>query len=330
MVRKILLRTVFGLILLAAGIFAWFHLSPWPSSMLIRIAFDRDAIAASRKLAVHVPAGILERRDVVYGEQGSHLRFDVFRPAGEAQLPVVVWVHGGAWISGNKDYIANYLRILAGKGFATVGVGYDIAPGAKYPTPVRQVNTALAYLTANAKEFGLDMKRVVLAGDSAGAQIAAQVGIVQLDRAYAARLQIVPGIEAGSLRGMLLHCGGYDIGSVDFSGAFGSFLNTVFWSYFGTRDFLTDPRMTEFSVIGNLPGNLPPLFISAGNADPLLPQSRLLAERASSLGADVEALFFAADHVPPLGHEYQFDLDYEAGLLALERGAAFLNRVLNP
>jgi acetyl esterase len=55
-------------------------------------------------------------------------------------------VHGGAWISGNENQIAHYARILAARGFAVARVNYAIAPEARYPTPVRQVNAALGYL----------------------------------------------------------------------------------------------------------------------------------------------------------------------------------------
>jgi acetyl esterase/lipase len=67
-----------------------------------------------------------------------------------------------------------------------------------------------------------------------------------------------------------------------------------------------------------------PMFISAGNADPLLPQSRAFAEAVSGLGVHVDSLFFPHDYSPALPHEYQFNLDMEAGQLALERSVQFL------
>jgi acetyl esterase len=73
-------------------------------------------------------------------------------------------------------------------------------------------------------------------------------------------------------------------------------------------------------------GEFPPSFISAGNGDPLLPQSIALADRLASRGVRVERLFFVSDRQPPLPHEDQFSLDNEAGRLALERSLAFLAR----
>jgi acetyl esterase/lipase len=326
MLHRLILILAAAALALAALAYGAFQLSPWPSALLIRRAFDRDAVAAAKALQAHVPAGIAEQRDLAYDAADPDARLDLFRPAGRAGevLPLVVWVHGGAWISGSKDHVANYLRILAGRGFAVAGVDYAIAPGAQYPTPVRQVNAALGHLVGQAGPLGLDPARVALAGDSAGAQIAAQLALVISADAYAATVGIRPALGRDQLRAVVLHCGGYDVASVDFEGAFGGFLRTVFWSYFGRKDFAADPRIGQFSVVANLTADFPPAFISAGNADPLLPQSRLLAATAERLGVPTDTLFFPADHQPPLGHEYQFNLDSEAGRAALERSVAFL------
>ncbi len=81
-------------------------------------------------------------------------------------LPLVVWVHGGAYVAGDKADLASYLKILAGRGFVVVGLNHALAPGAQYPQPVEQVNRALAFLASKAGDHHLDPSRIVLAGDS--------------------------------------------------------------------------------------------------------------------------------------------------------------------
>jgi hypothetical protein len=61
-----------------------------------------------------------------------------------------------------------------------------------------------------------------------------------------------------------------------------------------------------------------------GNADPLLFHSKILVEAARRLGVTVDALFFPDDYTPPLQHEYEFDLDAEAGKIALQRSLKFV------
>ncbi len=326
MLRKALLVLAALALVGAGGLYAAFQLSPYPSVWLIRRAFDRGAHEASEALRKHLPAGVVERLDLRYDPADSDAIFDLFLPPASAgaRPPVIVWIHGGAWISGDKRDVANYLRVLAGQGFATVGINYTIAPGATYPTPVRQANRALAYLAANADALGVDASRVALAGDSAGAQIAAQLALVVSVPAYAAQIGVAPAIPRTHLRAALLHCGGHDPDSIQLDGAFGGFLRTVFWAYFGVKDFSGDPRLAQFSIPRNVTRDFPPAFISAGNADPLEPHSKALAAALAKAGAPAETLFFPQDHQPPLGHEYQFDLDGEAGRLALARSVAFL------
>src|SRR6476620_12233516 len=167
--------------------------TPWPSALVIRAVFDRGAARSSAALARHVPGDLVEVVDEAYDIASPDGRLDVFRPPRTEPLPAVVWVHGGAFVSGSKGDVANYLRVLAGRGFTTVGVDYSIAPGSRYPTPVKQVAAALDHLVDHADRLGVDPARIVLAGDSAGAQIAAQVALLVSDTAYAKDV----GIEIG-------------------------------------------------------------------------------------------------------------------------------------
>ena len=95
-------------------------------------------------------------------------------------------------------------------------------------------------------------------------------------------------------------------------------------AYFGAKDFMADPRVETFSVLHHVTPSFPPSFISAGNADPLEPHSRALAASLEAQGVKVDALFFPDDYVDALPHEYQFNLDNEAGQHAMDRSVAFL------
>jgi len=102
----------------------------------------------------------------------------------------------------------------------------------------------------------------------------------------------------------------------------------MFWSYLGTKDYLQDPRVAQLSVVRHIAAGFPPIFISVGNADPAAPQSYEVADVALRQGVTVDSLFFSEMDVPPLGHEYQFYLDTDAGKLSLERSVNFLAKQL--
>ncbi|MGX5712588.1 alpha/beta hydrolase [Sphingopyxis terrae subsp. ummariensis] len=168
--RKLLI----GLFIAVAIFVAGFLLSPWPSVFVIRAIFDSGAAEASAKLEKRLPRAIqTETRQYDLTDADAFL--DIHRPKSVLPgTPTIVWVHCGGFVSGRRSDLTNYTKILAGQGFLVVNVDYTIAPDAKYPTPVRQVNKALGYISHNAQALGVDADHIVLAGDIAGAQIVSQ------------------------------------------------------------------------------------------------------------------------------------------------------------
>jgi acetyl esterase/lipase len=324
MLRRLALVGVAAVAIIGVTAYAAFQLSPWPSVLLIRHSFDKGGAEAGSSISPLVPKDVSIQRAQRYAPGDPDALLDVFAPADmRAPLPAVVWVHGGGFVAGTRSDLSGYLQILAARGFVTVAIDYSLAPSARFPTPVRQTNAALAYVIANAKRFNIDSQRIFLAGDSAGAQIAAQTALLISDANYARRMGMDPGMERASLRGLVLFCGPYDPTTMNFDGPFANFMRTVIWSYVGTPD-PHDARVAEMSVTPHVTAAYPPVFISVGNADPLAPQSVALAEALRAQGVEVDALFFPSDYRPPLEHEYQLLLSTDAGRLALERSVAFL------
>lgn len=318
-------KWLFGLLLVVVAVIAAFILSPWPSVYVIRAIFDKGAAEASEKLAKHVPAEIrTETFNYDPSDKGAVL--DIHRPNRVASgSPLVVWIHGGGFVSGRRTDITNYAKVLAGRGFNVVNVDYTIAPEATYPTPIRQVSKALAFLNAEGSKLGIDTSRIVLAGDSAGAQIAAQTAAVTVNEDYARQVGVKAGAQPSQIVGTLLHCGVYDVTRMGGGGGIlGWFVKSTTWAYSGKRNWRDAKGFDTMSVAPNVTAAFPPTFISAGNADPLGPQSIAMADALQAKGVKVERLFFPKSYQPPLGHEYQFDLDTDAGKLALVRSTEWL------
>ena len=304
-----------------------FRLSPWPTVAIIQYAFAGGDTASEERLAKHVPDGIITRPDVAYGP-GPSDRMDVFYLEGDTARPTVVWVHGGAWIAGSKEGVSNYLRVLAGEGYTTIALEYSTGYGTVYPVPVEQVNAALGYVLTHAAELNVDPERIVIAGDSAGAQIASQVSLIATDPAYAARVGIASAVPVGTIKGAILVSGAFDLEGVGADGEYSWFVRTVLWAYSGVHDFMADERFKLASILGNLSPAFPPSFITSGNGDPLEPQAHRMAARLTELGVPAETLFFPADFEPPLQHEYQFNLDLPQGTEAYQAMLSFLRRTI--
>ena len=152
-------RLVLGIVVGAVAVVAIVaSITPWPSAMLIRSVFEKGGDETAAEMDRHVPdTELTETLNVAYGADGADTTMDVFAPASATgPLPTVVWIHGGAWISGSKENVDPYMRILASEGYTAIAVNYTIGPEGVYPTAVKQLNEALAYIDQHAEELGVD------------------------------------------------------------------------------------------------------------------------------------------------------------------------------
>ena len=308
-------------------------LTPWPSALAIRAVFEKGGQDTAAEMDEYVTdAPLTEHHAVpIDGDaEDAGITFDVYSPDdGDEPLPTIVWVHGGAWIAGSSSNVDPYLRILAAKGYTTVGLNYTVGPEATYPTAVHQLNDALATLDARAAEFRIDPERIVLAGDSAGAQLASQLAAMSTNPAYAELLSIEPALEADQLVGVVLNCGVYDLDAMSELTGVGAWgFKIALWGYTGDQDWSQRSSGATMSTIDFVTADFPDTYISGGNGDALTwIQSLPMHDRLVQQGVDVTALFWPADHEPALPHEYQFHLDSEDAQAALVETLEFLAEV---
>ncbi len=125
-------------------------------------------------------AGLPGARDLVYDEASRQV-LDLWAPGEpdtEAPRPVFVFLHGGYWRMLSRADSAFMARTLAAHGIATAVVEYDLAPAATLEEIVRQVRAAVAWIYRHAPEHGLDRRRIVVGGSSAGGHL---TGMTMLD-----------------------------------------------------------------------------------------------------------------------------------------------------
>ena len=304
-------------------------LSPWPSAMVIRSVFEKGGAETAAEMTRHVTdTPLTETLDVAYGDDGADTTMDVFSPASaDGPLPTVVWIHGGAWISGSKEDVAPYLRILAASGYTTIGVNYTIGPEGVYPLAVHQLDAALGYIVEHADELGVDPEQIVLAGDSAGGQLASQMAALITNPDYAEIMGVQPALTSEQLAATVLNCGVYDLAALArLQGIAGWGLKSAMWAYSGTRTWAEDATGATMSTVDWVTADFPPTYISGGNGDGLTwLQSIPMAQRLDELEVDVTTLFWPAPHEPQLPHEYQFHLDLPDAQTALQKTIDFLD-----
>lgn len=314
-----------------------FRVSPWPGALIIRAVFEKNGAKVTQALEKHTPSLPITRlanQQYLSGDPDAFLDVYYSEAVGKTnkKQPVIVWTHGGAWLSGSKDNDEAYFKLLAAQGYTVVAPNYTLAPSATYPTPVRQLNSAHAYIINNADRFHADTNALFLAGDSAGSQLSSQLAALITNKAYAKEVGIAPSLTPAQLKGVILFCGIYKMEGLTqpdptLPKIVGWGDDVSVWAYSGTKDF-SDPVIRQMSAYYHVTKDFPPAFISGGNADPLTDaQSKPLAEKLQSLGVETQTLFYPANHQPALPHEYQFNLDNSDGQTALQKTIEFVGRI---
>jgi acetyl esterase/lipase len=128
-----------------------------------------------------LPDTVKLEADIAYaGTDNSRQRLDLLlpkKPKNDRPLPVIVYIHGGAWLGGHRT--AGHGRLagyVAGGEYAGVSVGYRLTKEATWPAQVHDCKAAIRWVRANAKKYNLDPDKIGVMGDSAGGHLAAMLG----------------------------------------------------------------------------------------------------------------------------------------------------------
>ncbi len=124
-----------------------------------------------------VPDGTKIHRDLEYVKGGhERQRLDLYVPENaNGPLPLIIWVHGGAWLAGSKDGAGPALPYV-GKGYAVASINYRLSQHAKFPAQIEDCKTAIRWLRANANTYNLDKTHIGVWGASAGGHLVALLG----------------------------------------------------------------------------------------------------------------------------------------------------------
>lgn len=140
--------------------------------VLISVLLQRRSTAAE---PIEVPEGVTVHRDVAYVTDGhERQKLDLYVPGTGENLPLIIWIHGGAWRGGDKKHYTpkEYLK----DGYAGASLNYRLSQHAIFPVQIEDVKAAVRWLRANAKTYRLDPDRFAAWGSSAGGHLVAMLG----------------------------------------------------------------------------------------------------------------------------------------------------------
>jgi acetyl esterase len=284
------------------------------------IAARQSARRIAVDLAMHAAAGLVDflpsmkRRmaaaqlieDLEYARHdGKRLRLDILCPEGRGPHPVLVYLHGGAFAVGSKRTHRALAAVYASQGYLVCNVDYRLTPQYPFPAAIEDACAAWLWVADHAGGYGGDRRRMALAGESAGANLALSVVLACCTRRpepFAAPL-----FEHGARPvAALLYCGflqasrpaRYERAGVSAlaarvaKDAARSYLGR-FADRPGEEHALADPLCIVEAL--HAPSRLPPLFIAAGLDDPVAADSQRLERELMRLGSPCNAYYYAGE-----------------------------------
>jgi len=256
-----------------------------------------------RPFAMRRP-GVEVIRNIAYAGGGMRQRLDIYRPTvvPPGGCPVLLQIHGGAWMIGAKEQQALPLMYrMAANGWICVAANYRLSPSVGFPTHLQDCKSALAWIRTHGREYGMNPDFVAVTGGSAGGHLTALMGLTQN------RADLQPGHEGvdTSVQACVPFYGVYDF--LNRSGARPS--SARFVEFLGERVLHATPEQNPAlwelaSPITQVRPDAPPFMVLHGSHDSLAPvaDARLFARRLR------EASRHPVVYVELQGAEHAFDI----------------------
>ncbi len=274
---------------------------------------------AKRDAAIPLPRGITECRNISYGEHGSSSLLDVCYPEGtDRPLPTIVSIHGGGYVYGSKEIYRRYAMDMARRGFAFVNFNYRLAPRWKFPTPLADTNAVLEWVVKNQTRYHLDPQRIILVGDSAGAQLASQYAAIHTNPGYAAHFDLT--LPEVTIIALGLNCGVYDTAQQAAPPRKGLALD-----YLGRKIPADDPRL---KVLDAITDKYPPAYITTACHDFLRDCAQPMYELLVKRGVPCQWKCYGTEENGKVGHVFHVNILLPEAIQCNDDAAAFFRRFI--
>ncbi len=214
------------------------------------------------------PKGITVLEDLHYSKKGI---LDLFIPdKSKGSLPVLIYIHGGGWVSGSKRTCRRICAVFSREGYVVLNLKYRLSPKFRHPAALMDISDAINWLNNNADRFKADTSRVFFGGSSAGAHLAAMTACIVTNENIERLTRVNLKMDKSQLKGVVLVYGGYNMKSIVDSGFF--MIKTMVRAYTG-KVKKDDELFDQISPINHITSEFPPAFITAGERDHLYWQS---------------------------------------------------------
>ncbi|MCD8189852.1 MAG: alpha/beta hydrolase [Clostridiales bacterium] len=281
---------------------------------------------AARDCGLTTPEDVLRYDDILYGSDPAWQALDVYRPrAAEGEvLPVIVSVHGGGWVYGNKEVYQYYCMSLAQRGFAVVNFTYRLAPEFLYPSALEDTNLVFSWVLENAEQYGFDPENIFAVGDSAGAHYLGMYCNLCTNPAYTAETSFTtPAGFAPSA--VALNCGEYELRAVQ-EDDLAELTRALMGDLLPGKG--TEEELARLSVLDAVTPAFPPTFVMTATGDFLRPQAGPLAQMLLEKSVPFVYRFYGDAGREPLGHVFHLNVRSADAQLCNQEECGFFRQFL--
>ena len=247
-----------------------------------------DHLQNGRRRHVYKDVDFVTEKDVRYHNDDSCCLDTYFVKKDSGKYPILFYIHGGGFVAGDKHHRRAISQWFAMMGYFVVNVNYGLCPSCKFPTPLQHLFYALNWVEENADEYNLDLDKLVIGGDSAGAYYSTAVLAVANNKHLQERIGVTSDLV---FKGALLNCGIYDI-STALGGKLPFNMGEVILQDFadiGLKDLETYPHFDLCKTIDFVDGRFPKTFVTYAEKDIFCKgQSEILVEKLKENGVQVE------------------------------------------
>ena len=274
---------------------------------------------AKRDRGLTTPEDVIRYDDIAYGPDPHWQLLDVYRPAGHEgeTLPVIVSVHGGGWVYGDKNDYQYYCMSLAGRGFAVVNFSYRLAPEVKFPASLEDTVTVFSWVLEHAGEYGFDTENVFAVGDSAGGHNLMMFTALCTDSDYARHFSFAPP-EGFVPRGIGLNCAAILLVMSDREEDF--FFTSLMKDYLPEQG--SEYEQSLIHTLEHVTESFPPVFLMTAEEDMLKGDALALSQKLMEKNVPFVLRYYRSEE-EKLGHVFQLNVRSRAAALCNDEECRF-------
>ena len=288
------------------------------TSTMVRTTFALSDKKRDRGLTA--PDGVIRSLDIPYGPDKLQA-LDVYRPRSEdghgGLLPVIVSVHGGGWVYGDKELYQFYCMDLALRGFAVVNFSYRLAPAAKFPAQLEDTNAVFHWVLDHAAEYGFDTENIFAVGDSAGGHLLGLFCDLCVNPDYATNFSFrAP--ESFVPRAVALNCGAFHIETGDPNDLTTKLMKDLMPES-GRYADLSLVQMVDYVAPG-----FPPSYLMTSTGDFLIEQPKLLMKAFERCGVPYTYKLYGSEkEKKAYGHVFHLNIKSDKAKTVNDTEAVF-------